>query len=142
MYKFLFLLLISTASFSQTNTYQISFENAAHHEANIKATFPNIKSHTLKVEMSRSSPGRYAVHEFAKNVYNLKATNSKGEALNITRPDPYSWEITGHDGTVNISYTLFADHGDGTYSQVDEHPCTFKYSRNFHLQQIFRTQTY
>jgi len=135
MYKFLFLLLISAVSFGQTNTYQISFENAAHHEATVKATFPNIKSHTLKVEMSRSSPGRYAVHEFAKNVYNLKATNSKGEELTTTRPDPYSWEISGHDGTVNISYTLFANHGDGTYSQVDNThahlniPATFIFSK-------------
>ncbi len=142
MYKFLFLLLISAVSFGQTNTYQISFENAAHHEATIKATFPNIKSHTLKVEMSRSSPGRYAVHEFAKNVYNLKATNSKGEELKTTRPDPYSWEITGHDGTVNISYTLFANHGDGTYSQVDNThahlniPATFIFSKTLEHRPI------
>jgi len=135
MYKFLFLLLISAVSFGQTNTYQISFENAAHHEATIKATFPNIKSHNLKIEMSRSSPGRYAVHEFAKNVYNLKATNSKGEELTTTRPDPYSWEISGQDGTVNITYTLFANHGDGTYSQVDNThahlniPATFIFSK-------------
>lgn len=135
MYKFLFLLLISAVSFGQTNTYQISFENAAHHEARIKATFPNIKKHTLKVEMSRSSPGRYAIHEFAKNVYNLKATNSKGEELTTTRPDPYSWEISGHDGTVNITYTLFANHGDGTYAQIDNThahlniPATFIFSK-------------
>ena len=113
-------LLLSAVSFGQTNTYTISFENAAHHEAEIKATFPNIKTKTVTARMSRTSPGRYALHEFAKNVYAFKATNSKGEQLTVKRPDPYSWEISDHDGTVNISYTLFANRGDGTYSQVDD----------------------
>ena len=70
--------------------------------------------------MSRTSPGRYALHEFAKNVYNVAATDSKGTPLTITRPNPYQWNVSGHDGTIHISYTLFANRGDGTYSQVDE----------------------
>ncbi|CAM4196003.1 M61 family metallopeptidase [Gillisia hiemivivida] len=134
MRKFLFLLLISAVSFAQTNTYEISFDNAVHHEANIKATFPNVKSHELVVSMSRSSPGRYAIHEFAKNVYGFKATDSKGNKLEVTRKDPYSWNITGHDGTVNVEYTLFGNRADGTYSQIDNThahlnmPATFMYA--------------
>jgi predicted metalloprotease with PDZ domain len=119
--RFLLITLFFCAiCYGQTNTYVISFENAAHHEAEIKASFPNLKTKTVTARMSRTSPGRYALHEFAKNVYSFKATNSKGEALSVKRPDPYSWEITGHDGTVHISYTLFANRGDGTYSQVDD----------------------
>lgn len=129
------LLFLFFASFAhaQTNIYSISFDNAVHHEAVIKQTFPNIKSRTLTARMSRSSPGRYALHEFAKNVYNVIATDSKGDTLPISRPDPYSWEITNHDGTVNLEYTLFANRGDGTYSQVDlthahlNSPATFMY---------------
>ena len=105
---------------AQTNTYHISFENAVHHEAVIQATFPNLTEDTVEFRMSRTSPGRYALHEFAKNVYDFKATDSKGKALKITRPNPYAWEVSGHDGTINISYILFANRGDGTYSQVDE----------------------
>lgn len=120
MRSLLFALLLSAVTYGQTNSYTISFENAAHHEAEITANFPNIKTNTVTIRMSRTSPGRYAIHEFAKNVYGLKATNSKGEMLTTTRPDPYSWEISGHDGTVNVAYTLFADRGDGTYSQIDE----------------------
>ena len=33
--------------------------------------------------MSRSSPGRYAVHEFAKNVFFLEAFNGKGQPLAV-----------------------------------------------------------
>lgn len=106
---------------AQTSTrYTISFDNAVHHEAQITATFSNLKSDMVEFRMSRSSPGRYALHEFAKNVYNVVVTDSKGEVLKFHRPDPYSWQIKGHDGTIKVSYTLFANHGDGTYAQVDE----------------------
>ena len=121
---------------SQTNRYTISFENAVHHEAEITASFPQLNPGVLSVRMGRSSPGRYALHEFAKNVYNFKATDSKGKPLEIHRPNPYHWDVSGHDGEVKISYTLFANRGDGTYAQIDEThahlniPATFMYVGN------------
>ncbi|MGW9684279.1 M61 family metallopeptidase [Flagellimonas sp. 2504JD1-5] len=131
---FTFLSLIFTCiALGQTNTYKISFENAVHHEAVIEATFPDLKMDTVALRMSRTSPGRYALHEFAKNVYGFKATDGNGNRLKVHRPNPYEWEITGHDGTVNIQYILFANRGDGTYSQIDEThahlniPATFMY---------------
>lgn len=105
---------------AQTNTYKISFDNAVHHEAVVEATFPDLTSDTVEFRMSRTSPGRYALHEFAKNVYGFEATDSKGNALTVTRHNPYAWEVSGHDGTINIKYILFANRGGGTYSQVDE----------------------
>jgi predicted metalloprotease with PDZ domain len=142
MTKFILFFLLSALTFGQTNTYNISFKNPVHHEAFIKINFPNLRNNNLTVMMSRSSPGRYAIHEFAKNVYNLKATNSKGEILKVDRPDPYSWEIKGHDGTVNLSYTLFANRADGTYSQVDDThahlniPATFMYAKDLEHRPI------
>ncbi|WP_458628028.1 M61 family metallopeptidase [Winogradskyella sp. PC D3.3] len=103
-----------------SSSYTISFENAAHHEAEITATFKGLKSGEAEFRMSRSSPGRYAIHEFAKNVYNVKVTDGKGNVLETTRPDPYSWIVNNHDGTIIVNYTLYANHGDGTYAQVDE----------------------
>ncbi len=100
--------------------YSISFDNAVHHEAAIHVTFSDVQPGKFAFRMSRTSPGRYALHEFAKNVYNVKATNGAGEALKITRPDPYQWVVENHDGTVHVSYTLFANRGGGTYAQVDE----------------------
>ncbi|MBO0341825.1 M61 family metallopeptidase [Flagellimonas profundi] len=105
---------------AQTNTYQISFDNAIHHEAVIEGSFPDLTSDTVEFRMSRTSPGRYALHEFAKNVYGFEATDSKGNVLTVTRPNPYAWKVSGHDGTINIKYILFANRGGGTYSQVDE----------------------
>ncbi|MGB8375335.1 MAG: PDZ domain-containing protein [Salegentibacter sp.] len=138
----LIFLFVSGLCFGQTNTYDVSFKNAEHHEAQIKAHFPELDSASLVVRMSRSSPGRYALHEFAKNIYGFKATNSKGEKLKVTRPDPYSWKISGIKGEVNIEYTLFANRGGGTYSQIDQThahlniPATFMYAKDLKLRPI------
>jgi predicted metalloprotease with PDZ domain len=136
-YLILFISLLSPA-FAQTyHEYQIAFPRAAHHEAEVTATFRGLEDKVFEVRMSRTSPGRYALHEFAKNVYNVKATDENGKALTITRPNPYQWNVSGHQGTVKISYTLFADRGDGTYSQIDEThahlniPATFMYAPQY-----------
>ncbi|MDA7557669.1 PDZ domain-containing protein [Flavobacteriaceae bacterium] len=116
-----------------SSSYEISFENAVHHEAEIQVTFKNLKKDEIEFRMSRTSPGRYALHEFMKNAYNVKVTDGSGRILKASRPDPYSWRVTGHNGVIKVSYTLFANHGDGTYSQVDEThahlnmPATFMY---------------
>ncbi len=115
--------------------YHISFPNAAHHEAEIQITFSNLPDLPLEMVMSRTSPGRYAVHNFAKNVYNLHAASGDGNALEVTRPTPHEWRISGHTGEVTVTYTLFANRADGTYSGIDEThghlnmPATFMWAR-------------
>ncbi len=101
-------------------SYEVSFPNAVHHEAEVSVTWAQVPAGApLQVRMSRSSPGRYALHEFAKNVYAVRAFDGRGRPLAVTRPDPYGWDVAGHDGTVRVTYTLFGDRADGTYAQVD-----------------------
>lgn len=99
--------------------YKISFPNAVHHEAEIAISFTDLELGPLTVQMSRASPGRYAIHEFAKNVYNVQATAPDGRPLTVSQTTPFAWVITGHSGAANVSYTLYADRADGTYSQID-----------------------
>ncbi len=109
------------ASAQQSVSYEVSFPNAIHHEAQITLTATGLlRGRPAELWMSRSSPGRYALHEFAKNVYGVKVTNGAGKDLVATRPNPYSWLVAGHDGTVKVTYTLFGNLGDGTYAQIDE----------------------
>ena len=115
--------------------YEVSFPNAVHHEAEVRATFSQVKQPELTVVMSRSSPGRYALHEFAKNVYNVKITDGEGHELQVNRADPYSWQVSGHKGTVVVQYTVFGDRADGTYDGIDathahlNMPATFVWAR-------------
>ncbi|MEG8038166.1 PDZ domain-containing protein [Sphingomonas sp. LR60] len=99
--------------------YDLSFPDAAHHRAQIVATWRGVPAGPLRVEMARSSPGRYALHEFGKNVFAVTAQDGAGRPLPLTRTDPYGWSVAGHDGTVVIRYTLFGNRGDGTYVQID-----------------------
>ncbi|HVX87405.1 MAG TPA: hypothetical protein VG940_00650, partial [Gemmatimonadales bacterium] len=115
----LLLALLLQAPARDTVRYDISFPNAVHHEAQVTATWRTRPGVPLVVRMSRSSPGRYALHEFAKNVYAVSATDGRGRPVEVTWSDPYQWTVRGHDGTVKFSYTLFADRADGTYSQFD-----------------------
>lgn len=121
--KLVFILTIIMCSCSalaeEKVSYVLSFDNAVHHEANITVTFKGAEGDTLKVRMSRSSPGRYAIHEFAKNVYNVRAQDHNGKALPVTRVSPYYWEVANDPKGTTVSYTLFADRAGGTYSGFD-----------------------
>jgi hypothetical protein len=75
--------------------YELSFPNAIHHEAEISVTFHDVRQTVLEVVMSRSSPGRYALHEFAKNVYQVRAMDGEGHSLKIERASPLSGMFPG-----------------------------------------------
>lgn len=104
----------------QSVRYNLRFPNAAHHEAEVSATFSGVSAPVLEVVMSRSSPGRYAPHDFAKNIYNVSAADGEGHKLDITRPNPYGWNIVAPASVVVVRYTLFGDRADGTYDAIDE----------------------
>lgn len=115
--------IMATAAIAQLPArpifYSVSFPNAAHHEAEIVMFVPQAPDGNFKVRMSRSSAGRYATHEFGKNVYNVKATDAKGKVLPLKQIEGDVYEVGYHPETVKISYTLFANHTDGTYASVD-----------------------
>lgn len=116
----LWLFLIGATCFAQRMIhYDVSFPNAVHREAEISVTFAGLGQRPLEARMSRSSPGRYVLHEFAKNVYNVRASDGKGKPLTVTKAEPSQWTVAGHDGTVTLKYTLYGDHADGTYAGID-----------------------
>jgi len=86
----------------------------------VEATFPSVEAATLELRMSRSSPGRYSLHDFAKNVYDVHVFARDNRELEATRPDPYGWNVTGHGGKVTVKYKVFGDRIDGTYLAIDD----------------------
>jgi len=118
-------LLFAAASFAQDDSkqkplfYSISFPNAVHHEAEIVLTIPDAPSGAIRIRMSRSSAGRYATHEFGKNIYNVKASDADGTVLEVKQLEGDLYEVASHGDAVKISYTLFANWTDGTYASID-----------------------
>src|SRR6185436_1061493 len=66
-----------------------------------------------------SSPGRYALHEFAKNVFAVEVTDPAGALLEVSRPNPQQWIVGTHGSTVRVRYRVYGDRVDGTYLAVD-----------------------
>jgi predicted metalloprotease with PDZ domain len=114
------LVLLAAPVFAQSPiAYHVTFPEPEHHYLQVEATFADLGTAPLKAFISRSSPGRYAVHEFAKNVFWFEAYNGKGQKLAAVRPNPYEWDVAAHDGTVRIVYKVYGDLVDGTYLAVD-----------------------
>ena len=100
--------------------YRFSFPELQHRWMQVEATFPDVGSATLELRMSRSSPGRYSLHDFAKNVYDVHAFAADGRELQTARPDPYGWNVSGHGGRVRVTYKIYGDYVDGTYLAIDD----------------------
>ena len=108
----------ATAQPAPPIVYRVSFPAPEHRYAQVEVTFPAVAG-PLQARMSRSSPGRYAVHEFVKNVYDVHAFDGSGRERETLRPNPYQWNVAAHDGTVRIAYKVYGDHVDGTYLAID-----------------------
>lgn len=127
---------------ADTVRYAVTFPAPAHHEARIVADFPARGGDTLEVWMSRSSPGRYALHEFAKNVYDVQVTDTQGRRLPVVRRDPYRWLVVARGRPVRFAYTLYGDRADGTYSQIDDShahlnvPASFAWARGLERRPV------
>ena len=115
------LLVASSVSFHAAAPvrYTLSFPEPQHRWMQVEASFPDVGNGTLELRMSRSSPGRYSLHDFAKNVYDVHALAADGRELTTTRPDPYGWSVSGHGGSVTVKYKVFGDRVDGKPDRSD-----------------------
>jgi predicted metalloprotease with PDZ domain len=116
-----------------TIVYTLDMAKVQQHELRITVDFPAVGPGVFRVKMPQSSPGRYAQHNFAKNVYDLKAFGADGQEIAVYADNIAGWAIAGHGGAVKLTYTLFANGGDGTYAGIDDRklhlnmPATFLY---------------
>src|ERR1700738_310949 len=94
--------LFFIALHAQKIIYKVSFPNAIHHEAHIELTARGLPAKPAIFKMSRSSPGRYATHEFGKNVYDVTAADQTGKSITVHRIDGDIYEVPKHNGTVTI----------------------------------------
>lgn len=120
--KVLFALVLAfcvKAVIAQRISYIVSFPNLVHHEARIELVVSDIPTRTAVFRMSRSSPGRYATHEFGKNIYDVQAFDQKGKPLTINRIDGDVYEVPRHSGYIRVQYTLYGNYADGTYVGLD-----------------------
>ena len=114
--------LLASAASAQAPSpveYHLSFPAPEHRWLAVDVRFSDVGDAPLHVRMSSASPGRYARHEFAKNLIEITFTGAGGAPVQVDRRGPAHWEVVGHGGTVLVRYRLFGDRVDGTYLAVD-----------------------
>ena len=114
--------LLSLAEQSQPEVrveYHLTFPEPEHRWLNVEAVFSGLGNLPVQLQMSSASPGRYARHEFAKNIYAVEIFDSQNRAMKFTRPRADQWLVPQHDGTIRVKYRIFGDRLDGTYLAVD-----------------------
>ena len=110
----------ATTAFAQAPVaYRLTFPEPEHRWMEVEVSLSDLPAAPLELHMSRSSPGRYALHEFAKNVDNVRITDAAGAALRVARPNPHQWLVSQHPAAVRVSYRVFGDRIDGTYLSID-----------------------
>jgi len=109
-----------TAAFAQAPiAYRLSFPEREHRVMDVDVTFTELPAQPLLLRMSRASPGRYALHDFAKNVFDVQVSDANGSSLPVVRPNPHGWDVTAHGAVVRVRYKVFGDWVDGTYLAID-----------------------
>ena len=99
--------------------YELSFPEPEHRWMQVEITVGGLPAAPLSMRMSTASPGRYARHAFAKNVFEVRAFDGNGNELDPVRSEMARWDVAGHDGTVRFTYKVFGDRVDGTYLGID-----------------------
>lgn len=99
--------------------YELSFPEPEHRWMQVEVTVGGLPAEPLSMRMSTASPGRYARHAFAKNVFEVRAFDGEGNELDPVRSEMARWDVAGHDGTVRFTYKVFGDRVDGTYLGID-----------------------
>lgn len=118
-------------------TYRLSMLRPVSHlfEVSIEVELPeNSAAQSLDFQMSKWSPGRYAVFDFAKNVQEFQAytatcrqredapssANCQISPLTFARVDGQTWRVeTKGAQRLNVRYKVFANDLSGTFSQLN-----------------------
>jgi predicted metalloprotease with PDZ domain len=99
--------------------YALSFPDRDHRLMDVDMTLGDLPAMPLQLLMSRASPGRYALHDFAKNVFDLRVMDAEGRSLAVAHVNPHEWDVAQHGPQVRVHYRIFGDRIDGTYLAVD-----------------------
>jgi predicted metalloprotease with PDZ domain len=123
-----------TAAPAYKIAYNIGMTDPASHVFRVEVRVEGLTSiGHVDFQMPRWSPGRYAVFDFAKNVYGARALGpchrnercgTKGYP--VERIDTQTWRVSAPElSKITFSYNVYADDLSGTFSQLDARHANF-----------------
>lgn len=96
--------------------YRVSLAQRNEHIFRVAMTVPDVKD-SVDVQMPAWN-ALYQVRDFASRVVDLRARDSSGKALSVSKRDLHTWRISG-SGTVVVEYGIFWDDAGPFASQLD-----------------------
>jgi predicted metalloprotease with PDZ domain len=92
----------------------------ATHYFEVELRITGIRTDSLDVQLPVWSPGRYARMDFARNLQRFSAADSAGKPIVVQELNGSRWRMRTHGrGDARITYRVFANTLDGTFSVLD-----------------------
>src|SRR6185369_1597174 len=121
--------------------YTLTIKNPTSHLYDVEISIKGIRETSVSVAMPAWSPGMYRIENYARNVQDFHATNTRNQPLSWEQTDKQTWRINKQAAEdVDVRYQLYstqltdemADLAPPTtfmYVVGQKHvPCTLKYN--------------
>lgn len=112
MFKYTILVAFSFLTFlshSQSVRYELRMSKPQNHYFEVSMFLKDIKEDKVEVKLPVWSPGSYLVREFSKNLNQVRATDEKGNVLEVTKITKNKWSIDRKGAKeVIVHYEVYA----------------------------------
>lgn len=100
--------------------YAVSIPDPASQYVHVAMAVDAPRGRKTRVAMPAWAPGSYLVRDFAKHVYDVRATDGRGRALPVSRIDKQTWEVDHRGRDFTITYLVFAAEVSVRTSHIDD----------------------
>ncbi|PKR81536.1 peptidase M61 [Brumimicrobium salinarum] len=106
---FLFVLLFSSAVFSQEIRHELSMPAPETHYFHVETVLTDFSEESVVMTLPVWTPGSYLVREFPKNINLVRAKDENGNALEVNKTSKNKWKIEkGNAKKVTVNYEVYA----------------------------------
>jgi predicted metalloprotease with PDZ domain len=113
------LLAVASAASAQTVAYRLAVTEPERGWMDVELLLRDAPPGALELRMSRSSPGRYSLHDFARGVSDVHADDGAGTPQAVSEIAPSRWRVERHGPTLRVRYRVSGMTTDGTYLGID-----------------------
>jgi predicted metalloprotease with PDZ domain len=120
--------------------YQIFSDNTNEHLFKVSLSFSSTQAKNYRLSLPAWLPGSYMIRDFAKNIIQISAQNSHGEALTLTKLDKQTWQLTANDEQVVVVYQVYAFDLSVRTAYLDDQRAFFNGSSTFLAVEEYKEQ--
>jgi len=107
--------------------YTLTIKNPSSHLYDIEISIKGVRDNAVSVSMPAWSPGMYRIENYARNVQDFRASNTRNQPLQWEQTDKQTWRITKPAADdVTVRYQVFSTLLSDQMADVAP-PATFMY---------------